>query len=90
MQIAWKKTKQPAPSRSLLQSMTIAKISLHYVLKLKTNKSSGYDHFYVNVIWSIYHELKNPLMNTFSQTLSIGIFPDKIKIAKVWTMFKNA
>ena len=35
------------------------------------------------------HELKIPLMNIFSQSLSKGIFPDKMKIVNVWPIFKN-
>ena len=56
---------------------------------LKTNKSHSYDNLHVNVIKSIYHELKITLMNIFSQSLSTGIFPDKMKIAKVSPIFKN-
>ena len=55
---------------------------------LKTNKSPGYDNLHVNVIISMYHELKIPLMNIFSQSLSTGIFPDKMKTAKVSPIFK--
>ena len=56
---------------------------------LKTNKSPGYDNLHVNVIRHMYHELKIPLMNIFGQSLSTGIFPDKMKIAKVSPIFKN-
>ena len=44
---------------------------------LKTNKRPGYDNFHVIVIRSMYHELKIPLNNSFSRSLSTGIFPDK-------------
>ena len=43
----------------------------------------------MNVIKSMYHEFKIPLMNTFSQSLSTGILPDKMKIAQVSPIFKN-
>ena len=56
---------------------------------LKTNQSPGYDNLHVNVIKSMYHELKIPLMNIFSQFLSTGLFPDKMKIAKVFPISKN-
>ena len=56
---------------------------------LKTNESPGYDNLNVNVMKRMYHELKIPLMNTFSQSLSTGIFPDKMRIAKVSPVFKN-
>ena len=55
---------------------------------LKTNRSTSYN-LYVNVIRNMYHELKIPLMDIFSQSLSTGIFPDKMKIAKVSTVFKK-
>ena len=56
---------------------------------MKTNKSAGYDNLHAIVIRSMYHELKILLMNIFSQSLSTGIFPDKMKIAKVSPIFKN-
>ena len=56
---------------------------------LKTNKSPGYDNFHVIVIRSMYHELKIPLNDSFSQSLSTGIFPDKMKIAKFSPIFKK-
>ena len=55
---------------------------------LKTNRSTSYN-LYVKVIRNMYHELKIPLMDIFSQSLSTGIFPDKMKIAKVSTIFKK-
>ena len=55
---------------------------------LKTNRSTSHN-LYVNVIRNMYHELKIPLMDIFSQSLSTGIFPDKMKIAKVSTKFKK-
>ena len=56
---------------------------------LKTNKSPGYDNLHVNEIRSMYHELKISLMIIFSQPSSTGIFPDKMKIAKVTPIFKT-
>ena len=56
---------------------------------LKTNKSPGNDNLHVNVIRKLYHELKIPLMNIFSLSLKKGIFPEKMKIAKVSPIFKK-
>ena len=56
---------------------------------LQTNKSLGYDNWHVNVIKSMYHELKIPFLNIFSQSLSTGIFPGKMRFAKVSPAFKN-
>ena len=58
-------------------------------LALKTNNSPGNDNLHVNVIRKLYHELKIPLMNIFSLSLKKGIFPEKMKIAKVSPIFKK-
>ena len=56
---------------------------------LKTNKSPGNDNVHVNAIRKLYHELKIPLMNIFSPSLKKGIFPEKMKTAKVSPKFKK-
>ena len=56
---------------------------------IKPSKTPGYDNINVNVIKKIYEELKTSLMQIFNPSLSTGIFPDKIKIAKVSPIFKN-
>ena len=56
---------------------------------LKTNKSPGYDNIHVNVIRNLYNELKTPLMNIFNLSLNTGIFPDRMKVAKVTPIFKK-
>ena len=56
---------------------------------LKANKTPGCDNINVNVVKKIYEELKTPLICIFNLSLSTGIFPDKLKIAKVSPIFKN-
>ena len=56
---------------------------------LKPNKTPGYNNINVNIVKKIYEELKTPLMRIFNISLSTGIFPDKLKIAKVSSIFKN-
>ena len=56
---------------------------------LKPNKTPGYDNINVNVVKKIYEEWKTLLMHIFNLSLSTGIFPDKIKIAKVSPIFKT-
>ena len=56
---------------------------------LKTNKSPGYDNIHVNVIRNRYNKLKTPLMNIFNLSLNTGIFPDRMKVAKVTPIFKK-
>ena len=59
------------------------------VASLKPNKSPGCDSIHVNVIKAIYEELKRPLFYIFDQSLKSGIFPDKLKIAKVFPIYKS-
>ena len=42
-------------------------------------KSPGYKNLHVTAMRSLSYELKIPLMNSFSQSISTGIFPDKMK-----------
>ena len=56
---------------------------------LKPKKTPGYDNINVNVVKKVYEELKSPLMQIFNLSLSTGIFPDKLKIAKLSPIFKN-
>ena len=59
------------------------------VPSLKPNKSPRCDSIHVNVIKAIYEELKRPLFYIFDQSLKPGIFPDKLKIAKVFPIYKS-
>ena len=56
---------------------------------LKPGKSPGCDSIHVNVIKAIYEELKRPLFYIFDQSLKSGIFPDKLRIAKVFPIYKS-
>ena len=55
---------------------------------LKTNESPGNDKLHVNVVRKLYHELNILLMNILSLSIKKGIFPEKMKIAKVSPIFK--
>ena len=59
------------------------------VASLKPNKNQGRDIIHANVIKTIYEELKRPLLNIFYQSLKSGIFPDKLKISKVFLIYKS-
>ena len=56
---------------------------------LKPNKTPDYDNINVNVVKKVYGESKAPLMHIFNLSLSTGIFPNKLKIAKVSPIFKT-
>ena len=55
----------------------------------KSNTSSGYDEVDIFVVKKVIHVLCHPLCNIFNSSLSKGIFPEKLKIAKVIPVFKN-
>ena len=55
---------------------------------LKPNKTPGYDNINVNVVKKMYEELKTSLMCIFNLSLSTGILPDKLKIAKISRILK--
>ena len=57
-------------------------------LSLKRNKSPGFDNIHVNVVKSIYDNIKGPLMHIFDKSITCGIFPSRLKVAKVTPIFK--
>ena len=56
---------------------------------LKRNKSSGIDDINCNIILDTFQELGLPLFKIFQASISEGIFPDKLKLAKVTPIFKT-
>ena len=56
---------------------------------LKTNKIPGYDDIYFNVVKKCFGEIDESLKHLFNLSLENGIFPEKVKIAKVIPLFKN-
>ena len=56
---------------------------------LKVNKSSGYDEIGFNVIKHSFQYISKPLMHIFQLSLSQGILPDNLKIAKISPIFKT-
>ena len=55
----------------------------------KTNKSPGYDDISFNVVKKCFGEINEPLKHLFNLPLENGIFPEKMKIAKVIPLFEN-
>ena len=55
---------------------------------LKTNKSQGYDDINFNVAKKCFGEISEPRKHLFNLLLANGIFPEKMKIAKVIPLFK--
>ena len=56
---------------------------------LKTNKSSGYDDISADVVKRVSDEIFVILKHIFNISLAKGVFPDKLKIAQVTSIFKQ-
>ena len=68
-------------------SLSINELKEDFFL-LKTN-SPGYDDINFNVVKKCFGEINEPLQHLFNLLLENGIFPEKMKITKVITLFKN-
>ena len=68
-------------------SLTINEVKEAF-FSLKINKSPGCDEISFNVIKNCFSELNIPLKYLFDKSLEIGIFPDKLKIARVIPLYK--
>ena len=56
---------------------------------LKRNKASGIDNINCNIVLDFFEELKTPLFYICRASLTEGVFPDEMKIAKVSPIFKG-
>ena len=56
---------------------------------LTNNKSLGYDEISANVIINTFKNISKPLRYIFNESLSQGIFPEKLKIARITPIFKS-
>ena len=56
---------------------------------LKQNKAAGYDQFKPFIISKVIHLLAYPLTHIFNISLSSGIFPNRMKLAKVIPVYKK-
>ena len=57
--------------------------------KLKTNKRSGYDDISDDVVKKVSNEIIVTLKHVFKISLAKGVFPDKLKIARITPIFKK-
>ena len=58
-------------------------------VSLKTNKSSGYDDISADVVKRVSDEIFVILKHIFNISLAKGVFPDKLKLAQVTSIFKK-
>lgn len=55
----------------------------------KTGKSPGYDNISMSIIKSTFHTISAPLLHIINLSITSGIFPDKLKIAKIIPIYKS-
>ena len=63
--------------------------TLYIINKLENKKSCGNDEFSNKLIKSLKDEISEPLTIIINQSLNTGVFPDKLKVAKVKPLFKK-
>ena len=56
---------------------------------LKRNKAIGYDSLSGNIIMDVYDSIKVILFKILKASLKEAVFPEKLKIAKVISVFKK-
>ena len=60
-----------------------------HLFSLKIIKSAGSDDISFNVVKKCFIVLHKPLLHIFNLSLQTGIFPDKLKIARLTPLFKG-
>ena len=62
---------------------------LTIVKKFKGKMSTSYDEVKMKTVKSIIHSIVVPLTHIFNRSISTGIFPKRLKLAKVIPIFKS-
>jgi len=74
-------------------SFSFSQVSTNRVLQcmnlLKNKSSCGYDRLSTSLLKRIFNPLLEPLTVIINQILTTGIFPDKLKVAKVIPVYKK-
>ena len=75
-------------SNSIYLFSTDAKEVVNIVLSLKNKNSFGIDRIPVKIMIASIYPVAEPIANIINSSLQTGIFPDKLKIAKICPVFK--
>ena len=70
------------------QSINVS-TTINIIKNLNTKHSTGYDGLSTSLLKRIYPVLAEPLTLLINNSLKTGIFPDKLKIAKIVPLYKN-
>lgn len=82
-------TLPPMLSKSIfMKPVTHEEIS-SIIKSLKNKKSTGFDGVPVKVLKAVSDEIKHPLQTLANKTISSGVFPSILKIARVVPVFKK-
>ena len=57
--------------------------------QINAKSSSGYDGISSQTLKKVYPSIKSPLLALINDSLSHGIFPDELKLAKITPIYKN-
>ena len=80
-------------SQDNMHSLFLTPTSAHEIVKfvsaLKSSKSSGSDEISPRIIKDCIHVIADPLCDIFNKSISQGIVPNKLKIAKVVPVYKK-
>ena len=76
-------------NQSLFFNPTNIQEILEIVRSLKSSKSSGYDELSVSLLKQIIHFIASLLSHIFNFSLSQGVFPDPLKVAKIIPIYKK-
>ena len=77
---------EPSTSSIFLNPIVESDI-LEIINKFSPTKSAGCDNIGNNIIKKVSHEIVRPLTTICNLSLSTGIFPDKLKVAKIIPIF---
>ena len=77
-------------SSSMYMKPIIEQDIIKIIDKFNPNKSAGHDNIGNFVIKKVGSEIVKPLTRIFSLSLSTGVVPDKLKVAKVIPIYKKA
>ena len=62
---------------------------INVVRKFKNKMSTGYDNIYMVIVKKVISTIMTPLTHIGNRSFNNGVFPSKMKIAKVIPMFKT-
>ena len=81
--------KSKSPSNSLSMFLTDSYEVLNIVTSLKNKASSGFNDIPVTVVRKCISAIAEPLVSLINCSFRTGRFPDQIKVAKVYPVFKD-